>query len=91
MNSNIIFRIYSPENEELKKCYNPIDTEPREPMQIINDIITESKENSIDKEGVKIQLVPPKQDADLKRIMKPMVDDLIGETKSILVEMRKKK
>lgn len=91
MNTNVIFRIYSPENEELRAHYDPIDTEPRAALRTVEAVISDSKENAIDREGVKIQLAPPKQDADLKRLMKPAVDELIGETKSALLAMRRRK
>ncbi|KAH0790759.1 hypothetical protein GPJ56_005354 [Histomonas meleagridis] len=90
-NQHIVFRIYKPENEELKKLCQPIETEPREALETVERLIEDSKNQAPDVEGIDIQLAPPRQDNDIKRIMQPSIDELLDETKAALIELRKSK
>ena len=91
MEKQIIFRIYTPENEDLKKLCQPIETEPREALDTVEKLIEDSKKEAPDVEGNNIQLAPPRQDNDIKRIMQPSIEELLDETKAALIELRKSK
>lgn len=89
----IIFRIYKPQTEDLQKKEfqsNPINIEPYEALTMVDSIIQNSKNEAPDLEKTNISLAPRRSDIDLKRIMKPEIDELVDETKSVLISMRKK-
>ncbi|OHS98099.1 hypothetical protein TRFO_35516 [Tritrichomonas foetus] len=68
--------------------YDPIDVYPAEAISFVDDIIQKSKDEVPDPE--RFALAPrSSEDADLKRMMKPMIDELIDETKASLLKMRK--
>lgn len=89
----IIFRIYEPQTEDLQKKEfqsDPINVEPYEALTMVDSIIQNSKNEAPDLEKTNISLAPRRSDIDLKRIMKPEIDELVDETKSALISMRKK-
>jgi hypothetical protein len=82
------FRIYSPMNESLQEFRDPIDMEPAEVLRSVQDIIDHAKSHAPHLPGAKLTLVPRKMDGDLKRQMKPQIDELLEETKDVLIRMR---
>jgi hypothetical protein len=82
------FRIYSPTSERLQEFADPIDVEPVEVLDLVQNIIEEAKRTAPHLPESKLTLVPRKMDSDLKRIMKPQIDELLGETKDALIRMR---
>jgi hypothetical protein len=85
----LVFRLYSPDSENLKKYQRPIQTEPVEAMEMVESIIEQAKAEAPDLEGTKLTLAPKKMDGDLKRMMKPQVDELIDAARESLLAMRR--
>lgn len=86
----ITFRIYKPDSEDLKEIPTiPINLEPYEALKMVDSIIESSKNEAPELEKTNISLAPRRSDIDLKRIMKPEIDELVDETKSVLISMRK--
>lgn len=89
----IIFRIYEPQTESLQNkqfSNDPINLEPSEALTMVDSIINNSKNEAPDLENTNISLAPRRSDIDLKRIMKPEIDELVDETKTVLINMKKK-
>lgn len=89
-NLELVFRMYKPESEELSDYYQPIQMESNQTQEMIEKIFSdcESKAPHVDKQN--ITLVPRKMDADIKRIMKPKIDDLMDQARKALVSMKGK-
>lgn len=87
--SNIVFRMYTPEEEELKPFVDLIDPYPREAQSLIDGIIEDAHKNAPDAPESNIILVPKHTASDLKRLLKPQIKELIGETYTALLEIRK--
>ena len=88
----ITFRLYEPTLEELKlRNYHvdPIDVHPREALNRVETIIQQAVDDAPDLDNTTITLAPTRNDADLKRIMAPEVDELIQDTVSALRQIRK--
>ncbi|KAK8896356.1 hypothetical protein M9Y10_014258 [Tritrichomonas musculus] len=89
----ITFRAYEPQTEELKNkefYTDPVNLEPYEALSMVDSIIQSSIDEAPDLEKTNISLAPRRSDVDLKRIMKPEIDELIDETKATLINMKKK-
>lgn len=86
---NFKFRLYTPQNEELDKYVDKLQAEPVETERMIQEMIQKAKEQ-VDKQEI-TQLAPRKVDSDLKRIMKPEIDELTAETTEILIKMAQHK
>ena len=87
-NIDLRFRIYKTDDDELKKLAQPINPYPDEAINKIKEIVKNATENSPDKPDSEIKLAPVKRDADLKRIMKPQIDELKDETVAALKQIR---
>jgi hypothetical protein len=82
------FRLYSPTSETLREFQDSINMEPIEVLDLVQNIIDQAKANSPHLPETKLTLVPRKMDGDLKRQMKPQIDELLEETKDVLIRMR---
>jgi hypothetical protein len=82
------FRLYSPASEKLQPFADPIDVEPVDVRDLVQAVIEEATRTAPHLPDSKLALVPRKMDSDLKRIMKPQIDELLGETKDALIRMR---
>ena len=89
--SGLIFHVYQPQTEELQELdiYDPISVYPADALNMVDEIIQKSIDEAPDLEKTNIQLAPRKNDTDIKRIMKPQIDELINETKEALLKMKK--
>ena len=86
--NDLNFQIYKPKNLELINFYNPIEMEPIESNNKINSIIEKAKLETPDLNNIILKLTPDKNDLDLKRIMQPLIDELLEETKIKLNELK---
>lgn len=87
--SSLTFRMYKPQNEMLKKYEDLIEVEPVDARNYIKEIIDKSINMAPDKETVKPNL-SPKLNVDIKRMMKPQVDQLLKSTRETLEAINKK-
>ena len=85
---DLVFRMYKPDSEELLDYYNPIEMESREANQVVEKMISEAKDTAPDVDKQNVTLVPRKMDRDIKQIMKPKIDDLLGQTRKALISMK---
>jgi hypothetical protein len=88
MEGRLVFRLYSPMSEELKDLEAPIEMHPVEALDAVSDIIRQAKRDAPHLPETRLALAPRKIDSDLKRIMKPQIDELLQETKDALIAMR---
>ena len=87
-NNELRFRIYQPVSEELQALCHPINVYPTETIEKLNQIIDESHKNSPNIQDSKNIFYTEKLDSDLKRMMRPQIDDLKLETLEILKQLR---
>jgi hypothetical protein len=84
----LVFRLYSPMSDELKELQDPIEMRPVEALDMVAGIIREAQREAPHLPETRLSLAPRRIDSDLKRIMKPQIDELLEETKDALVAMR---
>jgi hypothetical protein len=82
------FRLYSPTNPSLREYADPINVEPVDVLHLVETIVEESKASAPHLPETQLALVPRRMDGDLKRLMKPQIDELLEETKDALIRLR---